>query len=293
MNDSGAVGAGGSGTNTNTNATDPLAPQRYRVRRRRRELADSVTLTLTPADGGELPAFRPGQFNMLYRFGVGEIAISISGDPAGRGELVHTIRAVGAVSRALTELKPGAVLGVRGPYGSGWPVEAAHGRDLVIVAGGLGLAPLRPAIYQMLAERAAFGNVCIYYGARSPDEILYLRQLRGWRGRFDLDVEVTVDRAGRDWAGRVGVVTRLIERGFDPEHTTALICGPEVMMRFAVEALNQRGVADPRIHVSMERNMRCAVGLCGHCQFGPGLVCRDGPVYRFDRLRPLFRLREL
>ena len=186
---------------------DPFVPQIYRVERVRRELGDTVTLDLAPV-GGPRPAFEPGQFNMLYAFGVGEAAISISGDRADGAALVHTVRDVGAVSGAIAQLKPGATIGVRGPFGTGWPVEAAEGRDVVIVAGGLGLAPLRPAIYQILANRGRYGRVVILFGSRSPDDMLFRHEIEQWRARLDVEIEVTVDHADADWRGNVGVVPR-------------------------------------------------------------------------------------
>ena len=276
----------------NALAADPMLPIPYRIHKRRQELSDTFTLGLTPLDG-EFD-FTPGQFNMLYVFGVGEVPISISGDPADTSRLIHTVRDVGTVTEAMGKLKPGTSVGVRGPFGVGWPVQIAEGSDVLIVAGGLGLAPLRPAIYQVLANRSKYGNVCVFYGARTPADILYRRQLQEWRGRFDLTVDVTVDRALGEWAGRVGVVTRLLERGgYDPLHTVALVCGPEIMMRFAVKTLNQQGVSDEHIYVSLERNMKCAIGFCGHCQFGPSFVCKDGPVLRFDTIRQLLETREI
>ena len=273
---------------------DFMLPEPYIIQRTRRELSDTFTLELTPVGTGEPFRFAPGQFTMLYAFGLGEVPISISGDPDTPETLVHTIREVGAITESLGQLKRGASIGVRGPFGAGWPVSDAEGSDIVIVAGGLGLAPLRPAIYQVLANRTRYGNVCIFYGARSPADILYLKELQRWRGRFDITVDVTVDRASSDWSGRVGVVTQLLTRGgFDPVHTVALVCGPEVMMRFCAAALNEQGVGDERIYLSMERNMKCALGFCGHCQFGPGFVCKDGPVYRLDRVKPLLTIREL
>jgi NAD(P)H-flavin reductase len=239
---------------------DPMWPVPFRVRHVGRETADIFTLTLDPPGGGF--RFAPGQFNMLYAFGAGEVPISISGDPARTGELVHTIRAVGAVTRALQELKAGAWVGVRGPYGSPWPLEGAHGHDVVVVAGGIGLAPLRPAIHQLLSHRGLYGRVAILYGARTPRDILFAKELAAWRGRFDAQVEVTVDRADPAWQGGVGVVTKLLAHArFDAEATQALVCGPELMMRFAVAALAERGLSHAAIHVSMERNMKCGVGL--------------------------------
>ncbi len=239
-------------------------------------------------------SFAAGQFNMLYAFGLGEVAISLSGDPGNVNRIVHTVRAVGSVSTALTRLRSGMSIGVRGPYGSAWPVTESEGGDIVIVAGGLGLAPLRPAIYAMLAHRERYSRVVVLYGARSPADILFRRELEMWRRRLDIDVTVTVDHAAADWRGNVGVVPALIPRiPVDPEHAVALICGPEIMMRFTIDALRQRGLRTDQIYLSMERNMKCAVGLCGHCQFGPAFVCREGPVFRFDRVAPIFNIREI
>lgn len=272
-------------------ATDVMVPRIARVRHRRLDGPETWTLDLEDeAFGG---SFVPGQFNMMTAFGVGEVAISMSGDPSKAG-LIHTVRAVGPVTAALTRLKPGDALGLRGPFGIGWPMAELAGRDVVIIAGGLGLAPLRPVLYHLVAERERYGSVALLYGTRSPDDILYRRELEAWRGRFDLEVETTVDHADTSWHGHVGVVTTLIPRAdFDPLNATALVCGPEIMMRFAIAALKDAGVADEAIYLSMERNMKCAVAFCGHCQFGPVFVCRDGPVFRYDRVRPLLGLKEL
>lgn len=273
---------------------DPMTPRVFVVERYRRELRDTFTLELKPGPGAEPIVYRPGQFNMLYVMGVGEVPISISGDPARAGTLVHTTRAVGRVTQAMAGLRAGDTIGVRGPYGTAWPVEEAAGDDVVIVAGGIGLAPLRPAILRLLAERERYGRVVLLYGARGPGEILYRRELETWRARFDLEVEVTVDRAAADWRGSVGVVTGLLPRArFEPRHTTAMLCGPEVMMRHVVRELTARGVAEERIYLSMERNMQCAVGFCGHCQYGAKFVCRDGPVFDYRTIGRLFAIREI
>jgi NAD(P)H-flavin reductase len=231
---------------------------------------------------------------MLYRFGAGEVPISISGDPATPRQLVHTIRAVGRVTRPLQALRPGEMLGVRGPFGRGWPVEAARGRDILLIAGGLGLAPLRPLVYHLLNRRGDYGRISLCYGARSPADLLYRRELERWGGRFDLEVSVIVDHATDTWHGDVGVVTRLLHawRG-DPANTRAMLCGPEIMMRFSIRTLNDLGIGDAQVHLSLERNMQCAIGMCGHCQYGPAFVCRDGPVFRLDRIRSLFGVREI
>lgn len=270
-----------------------MIPERFRVAERTQETADTWTLELEPVDRQDGLPFRPGQFTMLYAFGAGEVPISISGDPAASARLVHTVRSVGLTSAAICGTGPGGMLGVRGPFGSGWPVQEAAGQDAVIVAGGIGLAPLRPVVYEVLAARARFGRALLLYGGREPEHLLYAAELGQWRER-GLDVEVTVDIAPAGWHGRVGVVPALVERArFDPEATVAFVCGPEVMIRLAAEALIERGVAADRVHVSMERNMKCAVGQCGHCQLGPEFVCRDGPVFAFARVRSAFSLREV
>lgn len=271
---------------------DPMLPRIYRVEKRVRETADTYTLTLVPASGPGDFAFAPGQFNMLTAFGVGEVPISISGDPARPLPLTHTIRAVGAVTKALCRLQKGDQLGVRGPFGTSWPLPEAQGNDLLIVAGGLGLAPLRPAIYYVLNHRAAYGSVEIVYGARTPADMLYPQELMRWRGRFDLRVRVTVDQATPDWRGNVGVVTAIIPRiRFDPPHTTVLVCGPGIMMRFVVQEFLKRGVREENIFLSLERTMKCGIGFCGHCQLGPVFICKDGPVFSYARIKPWFERR--
>jgi NAD(P)H-flavin reductase len=272
----------------------PMVPEPWRIQRVRRETHDTFTLEMKPADGRRELPFSPGQFNMLYVFGVGEVPISISGDPGRTETMVHTTRAVGFVTQAMARLRRGGVLGLRGPFGSPWPVDDFEGSDLVVVAGGIGLAPLRSALYRVLARRGDYGRVVLLYGARTPSDILYLKELEEWRGRFDLEVQVTVDRAEGVWNGNVGVVTQLISRAsFDAASTVAMVCGPEIMMRFTVAELAKRGVSAGNIFISIERNMKCAVGFCGHCQFGPTFICKDGPVFRYNRVEPFLRLREV
>jgi len=270
-----------------------MVPRRFVVTSTRRDTHDSATLELEALDGEPL-AFVPGQFTMLLAFGVGEVPISISGDPARPEVLQHTIRDVGSVSHALASASPGTVLGVRGPFGTGWEAERGRGGDVVVVAGGIGLAPLRPAILQVVADRAAYGRVVLLYGARNPEEILYPDEQRTWAAQHGIDVEVTVDSAQHAWRGRVGLVTQLIERAaFDPARTLGLVCGPEVMMRHAARSLADRGVPADRLRLSMERNMKCGIGLCGHCQLREHFCCVDGPVFGHDVLEPLMSLAEL
>ncbi len=281
-----------------TLAAGPMRPRPFVVVRRWDETADTFSVELRPAlgDGSEpsgAPAFRPGQFNMLYAFGAGEVPISISGDPADGERLIHTVRTVGAVTRLLSELRPGDAVGVRGPYGTGWPVDAAAGHDLIIIAGGIGLPPLRPVLYQVLAQRDRFGRVALLYGARSPEEMVFIDELRRWRSRLDLDVAITVDRATESWRGSVGFVTTLIARApVDAADAVAMVCGPELMMRFAALGLVKKGVPEQQIYASLERNMKCGIGLCGHCQLGPSFVCRDGPVYPFTDVKGLLQVAE-
>jgi NAD(P)H-flavin reductase len=264
----------------------------WQVSASRPETAGVVTLSLAPPGPY---GYRPGQFNMVGVPGVGEVPISVSGDATeGRTVIHHTIRAVGAVTRALCAAGPGDTVTVRGPYGTHWPLSEAEGGDVVIVAGGIGLPPLRPAIREVLARREAFGRVTLLYGARTPADLLFPVELAQWRSRFDVAVEVTVDSAGRDWHGDVGVVPDLIGRvAFDPARTTAFMVGPEIMMRFTVQALLAAGVPDSRVFLSMERSMQCATALCGHCQLGPFLICRDGPVLGYRPLARWLGVREL
>jgi NAD(P)H-flavin reductase len=270
-----------------------MAPRPYRVQRVRRETRDVSTLWLEPVEHAARD-FAPGQFNMLYAFGVGEVPVSLSGEFPRPGGLAHTVRGVGPVSIALRRSGQGDILGLRGPFGRGWPIDDADGRDVVIVAGGICLAPLRPVVQQLLARRERYGRVVLLYGGRTPHDLLYGRELARWRSRFDMEVEITVDAAGEGWRGNVGVVTALIPRAvFDPSEAIAFVCGPEVMMRFTIAELQDRGVPSESIYISMERNMKCGVGLCGHCQYGPTLVCRDGPVFRYDEVAPLLRTREV
>jgi len=268
-----------------------LLPRSLEVLAVTRETADTWTLTL-PAEGAH--GFAPGQFNMLYAFGVGEVPISFSGDPADPERLVHTIRAVGPVTRALCALQVGDSLGVRGPFGTSWPVERAQGRDALFVGGGIGIAPLRPAIYRVLAERAAYGRVVVLVGTRRPEDRLFSAELDEWKRAGVIEVHQTVDAAGLDWTDNVGVVTTLLPRlRLDGPRTVAFLCGPEVMMRFTAYDLIGLGADPEEVFVSLERNMKCAVATCGHCQLGGSFVCKDGPVYAYPRVSAQILVREL
>ena len=277
-----------------TNPSTGLVPVLYRVERVKKEVRDVFTLEMVPGDGSAMPRFSPGQFSMLYAFGTGEVPISISGDPARPEKLVHTVRAVGPVTRALCRLEPGDTAGVRGPFGNCWPVEKAAGRDVVLVTGGLGLVALRAAIYHLLARRQSYGDIALLYGARTPRDVLFGRELARWQGQQYLQVELTVDTAGPDWTGHVGLVTKLIPRlRIDPRRAVAMVCGPEIMMRFTMWELMRQGLEPQNIYLSMERNMKCGVGLCGHCQFGPFFVCKEGPVFSFETIKDWLERREV
>lgn len=274
----------------------PYTPAVFRVVARYQEAPDVVTLALAPPDGLDFD-FAPGQFNMLTAFGVGEVPISISSAPT-RGPLLHTIREVGAVTRSLCAARVGTVVGVRGPFGTAWGTDDLAQADAVVVAGGIGLAPLRGAV-QVLVERSGLPNgprkVVVLVGARTPEQLIFLDDLHKWEAA-GADVDLTVDLADEGWTGNVGVVTQLVKAAvFDSSRAMALVCGPEVMMRYAVQALIERGVLPTsiRLRVSLERNMQCGTGLCGHCQLGPYLLCRGGPVVSYPTASRLLAEAEL
>jgi NAD(P)H-flavin reductase len=274
--------------------TDPMLPEPYRVRQVVKETADTFTLTLEPSSGAGASRFRPGQFSMLWVFGVGELPISISGDPAESDRLVYTVRSIGQATEALVSREVSEEVGVRGPFGTGWPVEKAEGRDVLVIAGGIGLAPLRPVIYEVLRNREKYGRLVILYGARSPRDVLYRKELTAWARQRDTQVLTTVDYGGISWRGHVGVVTTLFKQArFQTARSLAFACGPEIMMRFVARDLETRGLARENIYLSMERNMKCAVGFCGHCQYGPHFICKDGPIFSYDQMRPLLEKYEL
>jgi NAD(P)H-flavin reductase len=272
---------------------EAMIPRLFHVSAVRKETYDTATLELASEDGPAIE-FEPGQYTMIYAFGVGEVPLSISGDPGKPETLVHTIRSVGAVTRALVGLHPGDVIGVRGPFGSGWPVSEAVDRDLLVVAGGIGLAPLRPVLYETMTRRSELGRVALVYGARSPSDLLYRNELGAWEQNSNLDVEVTVDVSERDWRGDVGMVTGVLPRvRVESGRTVAMLCGPEVMMKVVARELLSAGLPPEDIHVSIERNMKCAIALCGHCQFGSDFVCSGGPVFRFSEVATRWRVAEI
>lgn len=235
----------------------------------------------------------PGQFNELYVRGAGEIPISIS-DITEEGLIAHTIRFVGTVTKMFTELKEGDKVGVRGPYGNGWPLSELRGKDILIVAGGVGLAPLRPVIREVERNRSLYGKLMILYGARTPRDLLYRYEYSRYERIPNSEVLITVDRGDENWTGHVGVVTTLIPKvDIDPNNTIALVCGPEIMMRFTVKDLMARGLKGNQIYLSLERRMRCGVGLCGHCQVGPLFVCTEGPVFSYETIKRYFWVEQI
>jgi NAD(P)H-flavin reductase len=274
--------------------TDGMVPRLFEIKDLIWETGDGSVFTWQLEAKDTTPfAFKPGQFNMLYSYGVGEVAISISGSNESDA-VVHTIRAVGSVTNAMQQLKPGYTVGLRGPFGNHWPVEQAYGKDLVIIAGGVGLAPLRPVVYYAMQHLDKFNRVNLLYGTRTPLDILYRDELEVWQHEKRIHVAVTVDRAPPTWRGDIGVVTNLIAKAkFDPQNTIAMICGPEVMMTFSEMALQKAGLEKNQMYASIERNMKCAIGHCGHCQWGPYFICKDGPVFRIDRVEPYLQVREL
>ncbi len=280
-------------------AAHPWHPEPWQIRRVRRDSDDVFTWELAPQNGTAAPVFLPGQFNMIYLFGHGDVAISICGEGSldkqhSNGGILHTIHAGGSVTHKLHALAAGAIVGVRGPFGKSWPVEELRGHDIVVMAGGLGIAPLRALIEWMLARREQYGRIDIVYGARTPEQLIYADDIARWQSAPDTRVHITVDHADANWRGAVGNVPQLLSQiTLDVANTRAVVCGPEIMIKFSALALQQIGLSTEAIWVSMERNMQCAVGYCGHCFYGPHFVCKDGPVFRFDQLHGQLAIDEL
>ncbi len=268
---------------------NPYVIHPARIVEKIREAEDITTyrLQLVDEDARRRFRFKAGQFNMVYLFGVGEVAISIVSDPDEPELLDHTIRAVGRTTKAIADLQPGDALGIRGPFGECWPLEEAKGRNVVIVTGGLGCAPVVGAIESIFRRRNQYGAVKILHGVKTPHDLLYRERFDAWRRHSDTEVLLTSDQPDKTWCYHVGVVTELFEQvSIDPAKSTVLMCGPEVMMRLGVPILMRRGIPATSIYVSLERHMECGIGLCGHCQMGPYFLCKDGPVMRYDRVEP-------
>lgn len=267
-------------------------PVAYQVKNIIQDTQDVFTLTLVSCTDQQGMTFAPGQFNMLHQIGFGEVAISISGDSANTSELIHTIRALGSSTKYLQKIKPGDQMGVRGPFGRPWPIEQLTG-DVLIIAGGLGLAPLRPVLYDLIHQPQLKRKITLIYGTRMPKDILYQQELALW-AQQGINVQISVDHADESWRGHVGVLTPLIQKQInDPNNTIALLCGPEIMMQFAIQELQRALIPNNHIYLSMERNMQCAVGFCGHCQYGPYFICKNGPVFSYAQLKPWLTIKEL
>lgn len=273
---------------------DVWTPLLYLIKERKEENKNTVSLLVAPLSARQIDPIQPGQFNMLYVFGKGEIPVSVSSIAVDHPQMIHTIQDVGRISGGVCALKPGDQLGIRGPFGNPWPIRAAEGKDVILVAGGLGLAPLRPVVEHIVEHPDVFRQVNILYGTRSPDYMMFHQNIIAWQADPDINFLLTVDHSFKTWRGHVGVVTHLIEQAkFDPVNTVAMVCGPEIMMRFAFAALEHAGMNASDIYFSMERNMKCAIGHCGHCQFGPAFVCKDGPVFQYSLMQEYLRIREL
>lgn len=271
-----------------------LVPLPYRVVDRVDEGPGIVTLHVVPVDG-TLPDFAPAQVSMLGAFGVGEATISISSSTDNVDYHAYTIRDAGPISKALVETAIGGLITIRGPFGNAWPLPDVTTRQLLIVGGGLGIAPLRALIHDAIAQKDRFDRLVLAYGAKTPDDLVYRNDLDAW-AKSDMEVALTVDAADDDWSGSVGVVPALLGPDgveLDWSDTTAFVCGPDVMMHFTAAALQGFGVDASRIWLTLERNMQCGNALCGHCQLGPFIVCRDGPVTNYAEIGPFHRVKEL
>lgn len=262
-----------------------IHPATVMEKTREAEDINSYRLQLVDEEARRQFRFKAGQFNMVYLFGVGEVAISIVSDPDEPEVLDHTIRTVGRVTRAIADLPPGETLGIRGPFGEGWPLEEAKGRNVVIVTGGLGCAPVVGAIEYIFRRRTEYGSIKILHGVKTPHDLLYRERFDRWRRVPDTEVLLTSDQPDKTWSHHVGVVTELFERvTIDPAKSIVLMCGPEIMMRLGAPILLRREIPATAMYVSLERHMECGIGLCGHCQMGPYFLCKDGPVMRYDRV---------
>lgn len=269
---------------------DAGAPHAATVVSRTQESPSIFTLQLRLNDAAAQAAYRfaPGQFNMLYLYGVGEVAISIMSDPAERDTIGHTIRALGRVTQGLAKLQPGDQVGLRGPFGRGWPLREMSGNDIVLVTGGLGCAPVVSVIHYVLKRRERFGKLIIIQGVKHAEDLIWREQYDRWAAMPNTQVLVAASHGAALWPWHVGRVTELFSLArFRPDRAAAMMCGPEGMMQAASESLLQRGMPESRLFLSMERNMQCAVGRCGHCQLGGSFVCRDGPVYSWNQVKPL------
>lgn len=274
------------------NMPNPSIPQKAWVMDRIQESPGIFTLNLRLDDASAHAGYRftPGQFNMLAIPGVGEVPISVSSDPEDAHLIGHTIRAQGRVTQALSKLKPGDALGLRGPFGHGWPLEEMNGKDVVLITGGLGCAPVVSVIHYLLRRREQVRQLVIMQGVKHADDLIWRDQYMKWAAQPQTQVLLAASQGSALWPWHVGRPTELFEQArFDPANAVALMCGPEGMMKTSAEMLVQRGMPESRIFLSMERNMQCATGHCGHCQIGPLFVCRDGPVFAWPQVKDLIR----
>ncbi|NTU41915.1 MAG: oxidoreductase [Nitrospirales bacterium] len=237
-------------------------------------------------EGGDILDYEPGQFVMVSLFGIGEVPISISSSPTRRGSFEICVRAVGKVTHAMHRLEAGDEVGVRGPYGKGFPIRILEGNDLLIIAGGLGIAPLRSLIKYALDNRRDFGKVHILLGCKTPQDILFADEIGEWEQRMDVHYECTVDKAAPDWAGHVGLITTLIPGvDLEPERTFGVVVGPPIMYRFVIKELLEKKIPERQILLSFERHMKCGMGKCGRCQIQNLYCCQDGPVFNYEEIK--------
>jgi len=252
------------------------------------QLTKTEKLFTLHLEGGRDLGHRAGQFVEVSVFGIGEAPISVTSSPSRNGVFELCVRKVGDVTGALHRMKPGSTVGIRGPFGNGFPLEQMRGKDLLFAPGGLGFPPVRSLINQVLDERQSFGRVIILYGARDPSELLFKDELAKWEARDDVELHVTVDRADESWTGNVGVITTLFPKiTVTPRSTVAVTVGPPVMYRFVLMELLGKGIQDGRIFLSLERRMKCGLGKCGHCQINNVYVCQKGPVFSYAQLKEL------
>lgn len=272
---------------------NPYLPAEAKILDIKAQTHDTLTykIALKDKDLQKKYSFQPGQFNMVHLSGIGEAPISLSSDTKHSKDFFeHTIRTVGSVTNNLAKLKPGAILGIRGPYGNSWPIEEAQNKNVLIITGGIGLAPLRPVITHILNNKDKYKKLEILYGARTPDDMIFKDEFDNWRSFSDINLLLTADKVPENKKSEYnqGVVTALFDKmAITPKDSLVLICGPEIMMHFVVLGLLQIGFFSYQIYVSLERRMHCGIGKCGHCQIGPKFTCVDGPVFPYSEISGL------
>lgn len=272
---------------------NPYLPDAAEVIERVQETQTVFTLRLafTDPEKRKKYSFVPGQFNMVYLHGVGEIPISIVSDPEDPQMLDHAIRVVGRVTQGLNKLKKGDQIGLRGPYGLGWPLAEAKGKDVLVITGGLGCAPVVSVINYINKRRSDFGRLTILQGVKLPKDLIWRERYEQWIKEPDTEVFLAADKGDPSWPWHVGLVVELFDQMNISDNTVVMMCGPEGMMRVCIHELTLRNIPEDAIYLSMERNMKCALGHCGHCQYGPHFICKNGPVFRYDKIREIFGLK--